>query len=245
MKNKNIAKYERMMPMKRSLTTSTITSRDPRGIKFMQNCAAAYDKACLDGDHAQQLNEDKKFWREFTLLLEKHSQPDPRFQLVNTFEITVPQGYDHATRLDTFRKEHGQEFAYFNPNLTDANFGKATTKLVPGRKLKVKVFQIKATVSSDDCLAHLESQKAILVGAQGASLAYEQAHDELPVDRWSISFDEKEAFWKDAAGYRRVPLVRRDSDGDFEFILGSFEGDWSGDDCLLCFCDLEPQSSGA
>ena len=29
-------------------------------------------------------------------------KPD-KFELLTTFEITVPEGYDHATRLDTFR----------------------------------------------------------------------------------------------------------------------------------------------
>jgi len=48
-------------------------------------------------------------------------------------------------------------------------------------------------------------RKAVLVGAQGASLAYEQGKDKLPFDRWSVSFDEKEALWY--AGYNyRVPV---------------------------------------
>ena len=157
----------------------------------------------------------------------------------------MPEGYNHATHLDTFRKAHEQEFYYYNPAITDKNYGNATTKLVPGRKFQVKVFQIKETVSSDDCLGFLKSQKAVLVGAQGASLAYEQRKDKLPVDRWSVSFDEKKTLWKDAGGYHRVPDVYRYSDGVFKFHLGSFVADWLDAHCLLCFCDLEPESSGA
>ena len=162
---------------------------------------------------------------------------DDRFELVNTFEIVVPEGYDHGKRLDSFGKEHRTAFYYYNDAITDKNYAKATTKLKPGQKLTVKVFQIKETVTSEDCMAKLHSQKAILVGAQGASLAWEQKKEELPVNRWSVSFDEKNALWKDADGRHRVPLVYRYSDGDFKFNLGLFEIAWGGDYCLLCFCD--------
>ncbi len=165
------------------------------------------------------------------------AQADSRFELINTFSIVVPQGYAHATRLASFSKEHRKEFYSYNGTITDKNYVKATTKLEPGRKLKVKVFQIKGGVTSDDCLTQLCSQKAILVGAQGASLAYEQKKDELPVNHWSVSFDEKDALWEDADGFHGVPIVGRGSDGVFWFDLGDFEGDWYDVSCLLCFCD--------
>ena len=162
---------------------------------------------------------------------------DDRFKLVNTFEIVVPEGYDHGKRLDSFDKEHRKAFYYYNDAITDKNYAKATTKLEPGRKLKVKVFQIKETVTSEDCMAKLRSEKAILVGAQGASLVWEQKKEELPVSRWSASFDEKDALWKDR--YRRVPSVLRRSDGDFLFNLGYFENDWDDGYCLLCFSEAD------
>ena len=139
--------------MKTSLTTSTVTSRDPKGLKFMQNCEAAYNKAGLGEDQAQQLNEDKEFWKQMTFLIDKHSQTDDQFELVGTFEVTVPEGYDHATRLTAFGKEHRKEFYYYNKAITDTNYANATTKLVPGRKFQVKVFQVKGTVA-DQCYNH-------------------------------------------------------------------------------------------
>ena len=72
------------------------------------------------------------------------AKPKPsKFELRNTFEVVVPENYDHATRLDTFKRDHELEFGYYNQALTDANFVKATTQLTPGRKFTVKVFQIK------------------------------------------------------------------------------------------------------
>lgn len=163
---------------------------------------------------------------------------NPRFQLLNSFPIVVPDEYVHATRLRIFKERYKSEFCFYHEELTDENFAKVTTQLVSGQKFTVKVFQINRAVTSEDCLAHMRSQKAVLVGAHGVSLAYEQGKEQLPTNRWSVSLDEKDALWKDSGGYRRVPYVYRDSDGFFRFILGYFELDWLDYFCLLCFCDL-------
>ena len=196
-------------------------------------------KAGFDDELIQQVINSKgnKHAKAMYSAVTGGAQADSRFELINTFSIVVPQGYAHATRLASFNKEHRKEFYSYNDAITDKNYAKATTKLEPGRKLKVKVFQIKERVTSDDCLTQLRSQKAILVGAQGASLAYEQKKDELPVDRWSVSFDEKDALWEDGDGRHRVPHVYRFSGGNFEFGLGFFERGWSVGRCLPCFCD--------
>lgn len=205
----------------------------------MHEFALVLDKAGFDADLVQRVvnSRGNKLALVMYAALTGGAQVDDRFEMVNTFEIVVPEGYDHGKRLDSFGKEHRKAFYYYNDAITDKNYAKATTKLEAGRKLKVKVFQIKETVTSKDCMAKLRSEKAILVGAQGASLVWEQKKEELPVNRWSVSFDEKDALWKDADGYHGVPHVRRDSGGDFEFNLGYFERDWHGDYCLLCFCD--------
>ncbi len=168
------------------------------------------------------------------------NQADDRFELLNTFEVVVPEGYDHSTRLTTFKAAHqseeNKEFYYYNEAITDANFAKATTKLAPGRKFTVKVFGINGRVTSNDCLLHLKRVSATLVGAQGISIVYEQAKNELPKGKWSVSFDEKDAL-PFLGGCRRVPYVYRYSDGDFRLNLGHFEDDWDDEYCLLAFCD--------
>lgn len=199
-------------------------------------------KAGFDDELIQQVINSKgnKHAKAMYGAVTGEAQVDDRFELLNTFSITVPQGYDHATRLASFSKEHREEFYCYNDAITDKNYAKATTKLEPGHKLKVKVFQIKEKVTSPDCMKFLLSQKAVLVGAQGASLAYEQKKEELPVGRWSVSFDQKDALWEDGDGNHRVPCVNRYSDGDFKFYLGFFESGWHGwsdGHCLLCFCD--------
>jgi len=155
-----------------------------------------------------------------------------KFQFLKTVEIVVPDNYNHDTRLDSFRTQYGGKFYYYNDAITDANYSaKATVRLVPGRKMKVKIFQIKGQVSSDECMTFLRSQKAVLTGAHGASLVWEQKKEELPVSRWSISFDEKDALWQDSDGHHGVPRVHRSSDGAFKFPLGDFVYPW--DEALL------------
>jgi hypothetical protein len=165
--------------------------------------------------------------------------PDPRFALVKTLDITVPTDYVHATQLATFTKENKRKCYYWNDAITDPNFAKVTTVLTPGRKFKVKVFKqvVSGTTTSEERMAFLRSHKTVFVGAQGASLVFEQQRQALPKGYWYASFDEKDALWQDSGGCRRVPGVLADSVGDFDFGLGRFEEDWHDGNCLLCFCD--------
>jgi hypothetical protein len=59
-----------MLPM--SITTLT-TSRDPKGLKFLATVEAVYNKAALDAERAQRLNESPEFVSELRKLIEKHS----------------------------------------------------------------------------------------------------------------------------------------------------------------------------
>lgn len=165
--------------------------------------------------------------------------PDPRFTLVKTLDIVVPSDYVHPTQLATFKKEYKDKCYFYNDAITDANFGKVTTQLTPGRKFKVKVFKqtVAGVTTSKERMAFLRSQNAVFTGAQGASLVFAQKRQELPKGYWYSSFDEKEALWQDADGYRRVPHVDAYSDGYFVFDLGDFGLEWLDDGCLLCFCD--------
>ena len=180
-----------------------------------------------------------------------------KFKLINTFDIVVPKDYNHSKRLDSFSKKNRRRFHYYNWNITDKNY-KATVKLEPGCKFKVKIFGLGEarglSFSSEECLKKLHSEKAILVGAQGLSLVWEQKKEELLVNRRLISFDEKKALWKDANSSHGVPAMyycseedSRDEDelfslhggdGLFNFNLINFEYSvWGKLDMLLCFCE--------
>lgn len=161
--------------------------------------------------------------------------------LVDLGTITVPKGYDHATALESFRKENRKKFYSYNDNITDKKFSNPTRVLKPGDKLRVRVFQqvVSGTTTSEERLAFLDTQKAIYTGAQGASLVFAQKRSQLPKGKWYASFDEKDRLWADAFGRHRLPRVDASSDGDFGFDLGRFESVWDGSDAFLCFSGVE------
>ena len=199
-------------------------------------------KAGFNVDLIQKIINSKsnRLAKEMYGFIASVTQASDQFELVNTFSIIVPAGYNHATRLDTFGKKHRREFSLYNSAINDENYGRGTTKLIPGERFRVKIFRIKGTVSSEDCLAFLHSQKALLVGAQGLSLVYEQDRNYISVSiQCLVSFDKKDALWQGTSGDYRVPYMWHHQDGSFEFNLGFFELQW-GDNCsIICFCATE------
>lgn len=155
--------------------------------------------------------------------------------------ITVPKDYVHETRLATFLKQNRKKFYGVNDNITDVNFSNPSRILKPGDQFRVRAFKqiVDGTTTSEERLAFLATQRAVLTGEQGASLVLEEKRDQLPKGYWYSSFDEKERLWKDADGLHRVPYVDAFSGGGFDFGLGYFEGVWNDFDALLCFCDVE------
>jgi len=173
--------------------------------------------------------------------LNKHSIADKRYgPAIKEFEIIVPLDYNHDTQVDVFAKKVKKEKTtyYFNNDLTSKHFANASTKLVPGKTYKVKIFPILKRVTSEDNMAFLAKQNAIFVGDHGLTLVCEQKKEELPKGKYTVSFDKKESLWKDTDGNHRVPNVYANSGGGFRFDLGYFEHGWVDSSCLLCFCDL-------
>ncbi len=169
------------------------------------------------------------------------TEDDKRFgSALTEFELIVPVDYNHDTQIDTFRvkTEALKTTSYFYDELTSKNFAKATNKLIPAKKYKVKIFPILAEVSSSDCLSFLAKQKVILVGGQGLTLVQDLKSEEFPVDKTVVSFDEKNTLWEDSDEHPRVPSMSRSSDGEWNFGLLFWKGAWYGDMTLLCFSEM-------
>ena len=232
--------------MKTGSTTPTTEGQEEQLKRVVEDAVRrARKKVVLDKDAMQRLLANGGRFRDDVIAsLTKYSASDDRFGLLTSFELTVPKGYNHGTQLADFAeyaKKEEERFRYYNGSITDANYAKATNKLIPGKTYGVKIFEIKKgeVVSSNDCLNLLFSQRAILVGAQGASLVRQLKKEEFPVGKWTASFDEKDALSTVDDGNHGVPFVLRYSDGGWEFDLGRFEVAWYGGKCLLCFCDLD------
>lgn len=158
------------------------------------------------------------------------------FVLLSSARLTVPTSFVHQTQIASFLKAHRREFSYVNDDVTDANFAKATQRLIPGRTYTVKIFWITRRVSSPDCLGLYKDHNGILTGAQGLTLAYQEMRGSFPVGKWLASFDEKDAL-PVSDGDHRVPGVDRYAGDYFKLSLGYFEYDWYSAYCILVFCD--------
>lgn len=178
-------------------------------------------------------------WERFNNLSTDEEITEKFALLVDLGIIIVPDDYDPASRLKTFGKQNRKKFHYYDDNIIDKNFPNPTRILKPGDKLHVRAFRqaVGGTTTSEERMAFLATQKAVHVGAQGASLVFDQKRDQLPKGKGYASFDEKDRLWKDAGGFHRVPFVFCDSDGDFFWHLGYFESVCSGFSVFLCFCD--------
>ena len=180
------------------------------------------------------------------LLFPRPPAPEPlKFGLLADLGIiTVPADYVHSTQLASFKAKHQggrkKSFAYFNDEATDGNYMNPSRILMPGDKLWVRAHKqvVSGTTTSDERMAFLATLNSHHVGAQGASLVFDQKREQLPKGYWYASMDVKEYLWKDAVGYHRVPVVSADSNGDFHFHLGSFGHPWYGSDAVLSFCDV-------
>ena len=56
------------------MSETLITSTDPKGIRATSLFQAKYNKARLNGDQAQDLNEDREFWSGIEKLLEERTR---------------------------------------------------------------------------------------------------------------------------------------------------------------------------
>lgn len=168
------------------------------------------------------------------------AEPTKKFALFADLGIIrVPDDYNHATRLKTFYRQNRKKLCYYNDDITDKNFPNPTRVLKPGEKFRVRAFKqvVGGTTTSEERMAFLATQKAIHVGAQGASLVFDQKRDQLPKGKLYASFDEKDRLWEDADGNHVVPCVPCPSVDGFGFLLGLFELVWHDGIAFLCFCD--------
>jgi hypothetical protein len=175
---------------------------------------------------------------------EKPAMVDKRFgPAIKELEFTVPKDYDHDTQPHTYETlALSQEIIYKfdRTGLTYPYLPKATNKLESGRTYRVRIFPILETVTSPDCLTFLKKQGAFLVGGRGLTLLQDNKFDEFPLDKYTVSFDEKDALFN---GYVRnrfglyhiLLMLDCNPYGHKRPCYGRFEDELRSDVCLLCF----------
>lgn len=194
----------------------------------------------LDKDAMQRLLANGgKFVEGYIRLIENCSVANEQFEFQESFDITIPKSYDHSTQLTTFALyAKNNHFYNYQEGLTDENLTKWADKLIPGKTYRVKIFRIRGwKVSSDECLAFLVSQNAILAGAQGLSLVCQFNGKKFPFRKNMVSYGKNSK--KNGEVYQGVPYMVRKSEGDWRFEHATYGiADWNKKSCILCFCDL-------
>jgi len=153
------------------------------------------------------------------------------------FRLVVPDNYNHDEYIDQCtQKIMRLESTYgYSRLLTSENFANASKKLEHGKTYIAEILPIlsEERVSGDECIAFYKRKKAIMTGAHGLLLAYNQMKKELPKCIYIASFDEKEALllW---SGQRGVPGISTLPGDKFEFQVYPFTDKLHGHDCILC-----------
>ena len=76
-----------------SASIKIVTTDDPQGQKFVEKCRAHYNKARLDPDRAQRLNESAEFSEALVKLIAEHSQTDRFKEEVVASSAVYPKTY--------------------------------------------------------------------------------------------------------------------------------------------------------
>ncbi len=114
------------------------------------------------------------------------------------FEIKVsgPKGgsYDHQQQVDLSieRLRNVNLLRSVHPCFNSENFSKTSHILKEGEIYEARIFPVLNKTSSRECLDFLRKRGAIPPGAQGLTLVLEQSLDELPINIWLVSPDEKD-----------------------------------------------------
>jgi hypothetical protein len=156
--------------------------------------------------------------------------------------IEIPHDYNQATCLTNFHRKNRPNLSVYNPDITDANFSRVTTRLVARRRFRVCAWiHLVGRISTpEERLSFLAKRNSALPGAQGLALLFEQMFEQKRpqlLEKYQYaSLDNREALWKDIDGSHRVPAIDVPSRGNYRFILGHFDRRWSVKRAFLSFC---------
>ncbi|MFA5358588.1 MAG: hypothetical protein WC310_02060 [Patescibacteria group bacterium] len=191
----------------------------------------------------RQLNQDggspidpERVAVDLQKIIESAVQDNPwPFELVTDFGlIVVPDNYNHATQLASFRSKYPELFGNRSQNMVDSRFALVSHVLRPGEKFWVLGFKnLKAYLSpttNEQRLAFIKSQEGFLVGAQGLTLVWEQRSQLFLPRQHYASLDVKKALprflghgSKSRAGHGTiVPMLNLLEKGQTEFVPITF-----------------------
>jgi hypothetical protein len=172
---------------------------------------------------------------------------------INQFDLIVPASYSHNFQLKLFLAKYDTAFIispYYN---IDSCFKNASNNLVANQKYSVSFYPILQTVTSEECIAFLNSQNSVFVNVQGLTLAWELGSKKFPTDKWILSFDEAKNLLKDPNlkyDYHYIPIMGFKHIDDMNLEKGlwqlgyySFVTHWKSYFAYLISFKLKPETT--
>ena len=166
---------------------------------------------------------DRKWFTEFVKLSDN-------LTLEKTFTFTVPETYIHHKSLATFEKENPDSFAmeYKGNNITDASFI-FSSEMKVGKNYSVEIFGFNTGIEAALCKTFSQMHKTLLLGVQGAVLAYKLAPEQFPTEKIFLSFDH------------RCGSQLYTQQGEGGIVLGDISSPMYGSH-ILCFHEITVES---
>jgi hypothetical protein len=104
----------KMMPTHKALSTSTalLTADHRKGQKFVEVCRAAYNKAGLDDERGQFLNENKAFSAALSQLIDEYSMPikAPHGGRLHVLRVPVDPGREWQEAINVAGPDTGSNW---------------------------------------------------------------------------------------------------------------------------------------
>ncbi len=198
----------------------------------------------IDQVTADSWEKDSKSLKEAlyeTLEFPPGKEINKKFELLNESYIQVPKDYVHATQIAFVYRKYPGLFAEVPGELTDQNCAKVTDRLSPGARYRVRIFGIKPgfTLGFDECLKKYKAEEALLVGAQGLTLFWEQFQAQLCFNVY-LSFDKLDRLpVVTHAQLRVIPSILRSTPTTGQISSLSPLIDFTKEVHLVCFKKVE------
>ncbi|NTU99223.1 hypothetical protein HGA64_04450 [Candidatus Falkowbacteria bacterium] len=91
-------------------------------------------------------------------------------RVLQSSRFTVPN-YDFSSLLEATKKRYANHFCGWDLRLTDSNFSRTSSRLVPDRNYKYEILELSGYDLSKG-LSTLKSNNALKLGAQGIALMF-------------------------------------------------------------------------
>jgi len=129
------------------------------------------------------------------------------FKKINSSMVLFDKKYNYQTQLKTFREKYGNNFVFFNKEITDENFSKSAIVPMGTETWEVDIILIKREVTVQECVTYfLREENARFTSPQGLSFIYQNYRKILPAEGKIFAIHSKEYLLSEGGDYL-IPYI--------------------------------------